>query len=137
MAEDKLRELMARYVALEELARALEERLNFLLRIRDELSSTLVFLNDLLKVEEGREVLVPLGSLAYAKAKVVDTSRVIVGIGANVFVEKGVREAIKYFENKRNVLDTEISNLINEINRINSQISSLKSIIEASKGGTS
>jgi len=135
MTEEKIKSLLNRYVALEELAKALEERLNILLRVRDELSSTLVFLNDLLKVEEGREVLVPLGSLAYAKAKVTDVSKVVVGVGANVFLEKGVNEAIKYFENKRNVLDTEINTLVNELNRVNSQLSELRAVLESYSRG--
>ena len=45
-------------------------------------------------LKESKEILVPLGGGVFVKAVVQDTQRVIVNVGADVFVEKSMEESI-------------------------------------------
>jgi prefoldin alpha subunit len=56
-----------------------------------------------LKVDD--EILVPIGAGSYVKAKLSDTEKVLVNIGAGVTAEKTVKEALTLFENQMNELE--------------------------------
>lgn len=45
------------------------------------------------QMQQGQEILLPLNNLAYIKAKVTDTSKVILNVGAGVNVEKSIEAA--------------------------------------------
>ncbi len=45
------------------------------------------------KMQQGQEILLPLGNLAFIKTKVTDTSKVILNVGAGVNVEKSIAGA--------------------------------------------
>ena len=45
------------------------------------------------KEKENTELLVPIGGNSYVKAKITDTNKVIVGLGAGVSVEKSLADA--------------------------------------------
>ncbi|NVM31766.1 MAG: prefoldin subunit alpha [Candidatus Helarchaeota archaeon] len=51
-------------------------------------------------LQNGDEILLPLGDLAFIKAKVMDSSNVIVNIGASVTVEKPIEQAKEIFDQR-------------------------------------
>jgi len=70
---------------------ALETQINEL----GEISKSLV---DMKNVKSGSEVLVPLNSGIFAKAKLAESNEVIVNVGAGVLVEKKVEDAKELVE---------------------------------------
>ena len=60
-------------------------------------------LNALLALEEnkaGTEILVSIGSGSFIRAKLLETEKVIVGVGSSLSLEKSVPEARKFFEDR-------------------------------------
>lgn len=104
--------------------RILEARLDSLLKQRDmiaskliEIQTTLASLSEIEKSKE--EILFPIGAEAYTFGKVIDKKKMIVEIGANVALEKGVEEG-KEILNKRKA---EMENALNAIQKDVAQIS--------------
>jgi len=58
-----------------------------------ELRVSSITLEGLEKEKKGAQLFVPIGGGSYAKAKLESTKNVVVGIGADVAVEKTVKEA--------------------------------------------
>lgn len=57
-------------------------------------------LRDMQKVKKGNKVLVPLGASIFVEGNVEETSKVIMGIGAGVCVKKDTEEAIEMVEDQ-------------------------------------
>ena len=65
-----------------------------------ELNSTIDALGGLSENKPGTAILVPIGSNSFARAELKDNERVIVGIGANISVEKTIADAKKSLETR-------------------------------------
>lgn len=63
-----------------------------------DLEGTKEALEDLSKVEPGTEILVPVASGVFAKATLADASKLIVNIGANTSITKGLEDVKKIIE---------------------------------------
>ena len=92
-----------------------------------EMNVSLTTLEGLEKEKAGAQLFVPIGGGSYAKAKLETTKNVVVGIGANVAVEKTLKEAqvdletrIAELEKSRDVLEQQFDQVICRIrdNRI-------------------
>ena len=92
-AEEELRRLSIEIRYLEETAQALQSRVSMLNAVTQDLAYANVTLESLEKNEVGSELLVPIGGSSYIKAKLDDSDKVIVGMGAGVSVERTSQEA--------------------------------------------
>jgi|Deesub1362A_J573_1020465.scaffolds.fasta_scaffold00057_5 prefoldin alpha subunit len=57
-------------------------------------------LDQIKEIGTDNEVLVPIGGGTLVKAKIIDTEKVIVGLGADVSVKKTISDAKGYLENR-------------------------------------
>jgi prefoldin alpha subunit len=64
-------------------------------------------------LKESKELLVPLGGGAFVKVSVIDDGKVIVGTGADIFLEKDIDEVIEDFKKSTDEL-TNAETMINE-----------------------
>lgn len=74
-------------------AEALQRNLEMVDASLGELEIVVRSLDEIKKQGENNEVLVPLGADSYVSSKIIDTERVILGIGAGVAVKKSIAEA--------------------------------------------
>jgi len=65
---------------------------------RNELKVSSMTLEGLKKEKKGTQLFVPIGGGSYVKAKIETTKNVVVGIGADVAVERSLKEAKVEFE---------------------------------------
>jgi len=91
----------------------------------DELSVLKVGLNNIGEAKKGDEVLVPLGASSYARARLSSTEKVLVSIGAGVFVEKLVEEAVPIVERQVEELQRQEEMVIQNISLLNQEADSL------------
>ena len=89
---EELRKLSYEIRYLEQTAETIESRMNVINAILRDLTYANMTLETLEKEKGNSEILVPIGSSSYIRAKLEDTSRIIVGIGAGVSVEKTLPE---------------------------------------------
>ena len=99
-------------------------------RLQEELSKIELLKLEILKsiesmkgLKESKEILVPLGGGVFARAVVQDCEKVIVNVGADIFVEKPVEETIEDFKKSSEELN-------NAENRIREQITKTLAAIE-------
>ncbi len=70
----------------------------------DELSILKMGLKNMEDVAEGDDMLVPLGASVYAQGKATKNRKVVVNIGAGVFVEKEIRDAVPMVDRQIEIL---------------------------------
>ncbi len=108
---EELRKLSYEIRYLEQTAETIGSRMNVINAILRDLTYANMTLETLEKEKGNSEILVPIGSSSYIRAKLEDTSRIIVGIGAGVSVEKTlpetkdvVKKRLEDLEKTRNLL---------------------------------
>ena len=83
---------------LEETINELRSRISMTNSARNELKVSSMTLEGLKKEKKGTQLFVPIGGGSYVKAKIETTKNVVVGIGADVAVERSLKEAKVEFE---------------------------------------
>ncbi|HSQ49271.1 MAG TPA: prefoldin subunit alpha [Candidatus Deferrimicrobiaceae bacterium] len=92
-AEEELRRLSVEMRYLEQTAEALQQRIGMVNAAITDLTYANATLDGIESEKENAEMLVPIGGSSYIKVKLADSSKVIVGMGAGVSVEKSLAEA--------------------------------------------
>lgn len=92
-SEEELRKLSMEMRYLEQTADALQQRISMVNAALTDLSYANMTLDGIEKEKENAELLVPIGGSSYVKVKLVDTNKVIIGLGAGVSIEKTLQEA--------------------------------------------
>jgi len=109
--EEKLQKLYLKFQMLSQHIKQLEEKSTALNNQLMELTVTSQSLEDMKKVKQGTEILVPLSSGIYAKAELKDNQNFIVNVGSNVTTLKDVDSTKKLIQDQ-----------IDEINNIQEQL---------------
>ncbi len=98
--EETFRRLTVELRILEGTAEALQSRVNLVNAALTELRVANMTLEGLEKEKENAQLFVPIGGGSYIKAKLASSEKVTVGIGADVAVERTMKEAKKNLENR-------------------------------------
>ena len=69
-----------------------------------EINSTLETLNSVSKAGDGSDVLMPVGAGSFMRAKLTDTSNVIMGVGGTLSIERKIPAAITSLTSRRDSL---------------------------------
>jgi prefoldin alpha subunit len=91
--EEEIRKLSVELRLLEQTAETLQSRIQMVNTVIADLTYSNMTLEGIEKEKENSELLVPIGGSSYIKAKLANTDKVIVGMGAGVSVEKTLPEA--------------------------------------------
>ncbi len=91
--EEEVRKLNMQLQYFEQTADTLQQRLRMLEAGIADLAYANVSLESLEKEKENAEMLVPIGGSSYINVKLADPSKVIVGMGAGVSIQKTLPEA--------------------------------------------
>ena len=82
-----------------------------------EMEVTRETVNDLKKLKEGSEILIPLGSGFYAEGRVSDTKKVLVDIGSSFMIRKDAGLTDNVLNNKEKEVEKASKELQNEITK--------------------
>ena len=105
ITEEELRKLSLEMRYLEQTAETLQQRISMVNAAISDLTYANLTLDGIEKEKENAELLVPIGGSAYVKAKLADTNKVIVGLGAGVSIEKTLLEAKTTLKERLNELE--------------------------------
>ena len=83
---------------LEETVKEIQSRVNMTNVAITELRVSSMTLDGLEKEKKGSQLFVPIGGGSYVKAKLVTAKKVVVGVGADVAVERTLKEAKEELE---------------------------------------
>ena len=98
--EEVFRRLAVELRMLEGTAEALQSRVNLLNAALNELRVASMTLEGLKKEKKDAQLFVPIGGGSFIKAKLASADKVIVGVGADVAVERTMKEAKENLENR-------------------------------------
>ncbi len=116
--DEAIRQLIVEIRLLEGSARVLQSRYEVIqAALRDVLvaNSTLEGIN---KKPKGTETLVPIGADSYVRAEISDSEKVIVGIGAEVCMEKTIDESITELKNRQTELEKTRTSIEQQLGQI-------------------
>ena len=94
--EEEIRRALAELQALRELAESMRSRINVVESLINELKAAGEAIKAIRDVGENATILVPVGGDSFIRAKVEDMSKVLVGVGAGIVLEKDVEDALNY-----------------------------------------
>jgi prefoldin alpha subunit len=92
--------ILEEYEAYRLQAEALQRNLEMVDASLGELEMVVQSLGEIKNQGKNNEILVPLGADSYVSSRIMDTRRVILGIGAGVAVKKPIEEAKKDLEGR-------------------------------------
>jgi len=85
---------------------------------------------DITKLKEKNEVLVPIGNGIFSHGKITETQKFLVEVGAGILMEKDPESARKFLEEKKNEIEKLAEELQAEINETSERMNSLAAEIE-------
>lgn len=142
--EETFRRLAVELRILEGTAEALQSRINLVNAALTELRVADMTLEGLGKEKKNASLFVPIGGGSYVKAKLESGDKMIVGIGANVAVERTVKVAkenmgnrIADLEKTRTSLQQQITQVIGRIQSNRSQLQELTAKLSEKERGKS
>jgi prefoldin alpha subunit len=95
-----------------------------------ELKVSSLTLDGLEKEKKGTELFVPIGGGSYVKAKLETSKKVVVGVGADVAVEKTVKEAKEELETRIAELEKTREGLGQQLNQVFGRIQQNRAMME-------
>ena len=124
---------------LEQTADTLQQRIGMVNAAISDLTYANMTLDGIATEKENAELLVPIGGNTYVKAKIADTNKIIVGMGAGVSVEKTLpdakvtlKERLDELEKTMNAAQQQFSQVAE---RINSGRARLESMLSQAREG--
>ncbi len=131
--EEKLQSMVYESRLLEGQYNELNQQQSFLVRAFAEVSASRDALRGLSETAS-TEILIPLGGGVFVKGTALPPSQVLLGIGADVVVERSREEALSFVEERLKEMENALSGIEarrNEIaNRINAQRTAINAIVE-------
>jgi prefoldin alpha subunit len=128
-AQESLQTKIIQLEYMNQQIKAMQLHLADLEKAVEELSILKVGLTNMEGARKGDEMLVPLGASSYVRANVIDASKVMVSIGAGVFVDKTVKEAapivkkqVDELQNQEEIVIQNISMLSQEADKIAAEL---------------
>ncbi len=102
MTEEEMseQELVVNIQFLQDQAKMLASNIEMLSIYLQELATSKVTLEGIQTLKKGDEILVPIGASSFIRARIDDTEKVIVGIGANVSMNKTMEQALEGLEKR-------------------------------------
>lgn len=120
--------LESRY--LEETVGEIQSRINMTHAALTELKVSSLTLEGLEKEKKGTELFVPIGGGSYVKAKLETSKTVVVGVGADVAIEKTVKEAKEELETRIAELEKTRESLGQQLNQVYGRMQQNRTMME-------
>ena len=137
-AEEELRKLSMEMRYLEQTAETLQQRIGMVNAAITDLTYASLTLEGMEKEKENAELLVPIGGNSYVKAKISDTNKIIVGLGAGVSVEKTLVDAKATLKERLDELEKTMNAAQQQFGqvaeRINSGRARLETLLASARG---
>ena len=122
MSEDPLRSLVVELQYLEGTAQAIQQRISLIDAAMTEMQVANSTIEGLKSESVGIDVLMPIGGGSYIRAKLADNEKLIVGIGADVAIEKTLPEALESYNTRFSELQKARLALEQQIARVAARI---------------
>ncbi len=100
MKEQELRQALGAMEVYKAQLEGITEQQQLIQMSIEELTRAKVTLTDFIKSEVGDDVLIPVGSASFVKAKVSDNKNALIGVGTGISMEKPIEDAMMLIEKR-------------------------------------
>jgi prefoldin alpha subunit len=129
--EEELRKLSVEMRFLEQTAESLQQRISMVNAAMTDLTYANMALESIEKEKENAELLVPIGGSSYIKVKLANPDKVIVGMGANVSIEKTLPEAKAIVKERLEELEKTMHSAQQQFGQVAERINAGRSRVES------
>jgi len=124
-SEKEMQEKVILYQLLQRHLESLSQNAVMLERRYEEIEATRLALEDIEKLKEKSEILVPLGSGLFTYGKITDSGKMLVDAGAGVFMDKDPESSKRLLEDKKKELEKLAKDMQDEIMDVSSRLNSI------------
>ena len=129
--EEELRKLSVEMRFLEQTAESLQQRISMVNAAMTDLAYANMALESIENEKENAELLVPIGGSSYIKVKLASSDKVIVGMGANVSIEKTLPEAKAIVKERLEELEKTMRSAQQQFGQVAERINAGRSRVES------
>lgn len=129
--EEELRKLSVEMRFLEQTAESLQQRISMVNAAMTDLAYANMALESIEKEKENAELLVPIGGSSYIKVKLASSDKVIVGMGANVSIEKTLPEVKAIVKERLEELEKTMRSAQQQFGQVAERINTGRSRVES------
>lgn len=115
MSQEAVQQKYLELQILEQQIQQLQHQAQILQQQHQELLALKEAIQEISKVKENSESLIPLGAGVYIKGEIKDTKNIIMNVGANVTTEKTTKEAL-------DIVEEQITHVQNLLERLSSDL---------------
>lgn len=130
MDEKEMQEKMILYQIMQKHMESLGQNATLLERRYEEMEMTRQALEDIGKLKEKNDILVPVGSGFFTRGKISDFKDMLVDIGAGIFMDKDPGSSKRLLEDRKKEIEKLADELQHEMNEVSSRINTLAMEIE-------
>lgn len=130
LPEQELQQSIIYLEQLKDQISVLKEQLEILEIAVKEHNQAVETLNDFKKLDKNNEMLIPIGADSLVFAKVLDTSKVIINVGAGIAMEEKIDSALKLLNSRIENIEENKNKIGTTINKLQDQAIQLNSMIE-------
>ena len=120
-----LQEKVYRYQILEQSAKALAQKRELFINKMMEVENTLSTIEEIQK-SKGEEIFLPLGSSVYVPGTVKKKNKMIVGLGADVAIEKDAKKTKEILMKRKKVLEDGLKSVETQMLTVGNQMAKLE-----------
>ena len=128
--DDEMRQLLVEIRMLEGTARVLSSRLDIVTGALAETQTAKSTLEGTKPTGKDAEMLIPIGSGSFVKAKLQDSEHILIGVGAGVVLEKTFDDSIKDLNVRASELDKARINVTQQLNQVIGQTEDYRARLE-------
>ncbi len=124
--EERIRELIARIQLNQQRMDALQQQANLVQLSLNDLDNALKALTALEGKGEGQEMLVPIGAGSFVHARLANPEKILIGLGANVSVEKNLTDSKGIIQSRRTELEKVLLETTGAMDQVASELGRLQ-----------
>jgi len=120
--DDEIRQMLVELRLLEGSARTIQSRLEVVDTALSEILIANSTLEGIKNRPKGTEALIPVGAGSFIRVELVDSEKIVMGVGAGVSLEKSVNDSIESLKNRQEDLEKLRMSLQQQLSQIASRI---------------
>jgi prefoldin alpha subunit len=128
--EKEIQEKVILYQLLQKHLESLTQNAVMIERRYEEMEATRLALEDIERLKEKNEILVPLGSGFFTYGKITDSGKMLVDAGAGIFMDKDTDSSKRLLEERKQEIEKLAGEMQQEIGDVSSRLNSLAMELE-------
>ena len=119
------------YDVLEKQEQALQQQLSLLSSQSQGVNISKVTMEEFKNIDSEHEILLPIGSNAFTKAKLVDPKKVLVQVSSDILIEKGIEAGVESMKKMLDNYDTITKNVNQQLIEVQKRLNEIRPHIES------